>query len=457
MVMLALVRQGAARAAPGQQTQPTCAWVNAAAGERRAQHAMADLPVRQGMIVFGGADIRGMQSSVKDDLHVLDLSSGPPGRWSELRTSGGPNERSEHTATLRQTTDGTQELIVYGGFNAVPTGGTFTWQSPLFREGPALDGPRRTDGLDQVESNAFRLAVTATDATWRRVSAQGQNRTDHSAIYFPDEDALIVFGGRSDIPESSAVNDLTRLSLGPSEGWASIEVGGGPSARYAHSAIYDAAGKRMIVFGGTDDWMSGTNDVWELALAQGTGQAAWRQLQPTGAAPRGRYNHAAAYDPNLRWMVVFGGTRDGRTEFNDVAALDLSADPPAWRTLQVSGTARVELTGTTAAYSAAAGAIVFYGGTRGGNSQTTAFALRCAVPTPPASPTPSITATTEATATPAATTPAPATATDTPRPTDTEAPTATLTPTSAPTSTWTPEPTPTKPHVFLPYGAQRHP
>jgi hypothetical protein len=74
-----------------------------------------------------------------------------------------------------------------------------------------------------------------------------------------------------------------------------------PPAREEHSAVYDAASDRLILFGGYDaEYLYG--DTWSLSL---TGSPAWSELHPTGFGPGPRWGHIAAAGASK--MVVFGG------------------------------------------------------------------------------------------------------------------------------------------------------
>jgi hypothetical protein len=384
---------------------PTCQWVRLALGQDRAQHTLVYLPGNSGVLAFGGADLRQAGSSVKDDLRLLSLGSGAPGTWSELRPSGiQPGPRAEQAAIARLLSlGGGQEMITYGGINTVPSGaGTFTWRSALLGHGSVIGGFDRAYVPAAVQSTTYRLEVTGTAATWSRIEASGaQLRTDHSAIWYPDEDAMIVFGGRQTEEASSADNSTYRLQLSGAPAWERFMGGGEPSRRFAHAAVFDALRKRMLVFGGTNDWTTGMNDVYALDLSRGWANANWSRVSTAGTAPRGRYNHAMAMLPALDWMAVFGGTAGGTNELNDLHALDLSVNPPAWRQLNLSG-GPSRLVGSAAAYSASGDMAVFYGGESRGDAKNEAWGLTCSAPVQPtatASPEPTATATLERTAT----------------------------------------------------------
>lgn len=119
-------------------------------------------------------------------------------------------------------------------------------------------------------------------------------------------------------------------------------TGTAPAPRLWHSAVYDSASNRMIVFGGGLGHTSPCqNDVWILTNANGNGgAAAWVQLTPAGSAPAPRAQHGAGYDPNTNTMIVFGGQDCFATAYGDVWVLSNangSGGTPSWNQLNPAG------------------------------------------------------------------------------------------------------------------------
>src|SRR5207245_8242854 len=112
---------------------------------------------------------------------------------------------------------------------------------------------------------------------------------------------------------------------------------GSPAPRADPSAVYDQRSNRMIVFGGDNNTFGAYNDVWILMNADGTGGTpAWLELSPANPPPA-RTVHTAAYDPATNRMIVFAGQSSPHspaTVFNDVWVLTnangTEANPPAW-------------------------------------------------------------------------------------------------------------------------------
>ncbi len=85
-------------------------------------------------------------------------------------------------------------------------------------------------------------------------------------------------------------------------------TGGPPTARYAHTAVYDAGSNRMVVYGGRNFQAGPFGDVWVLTNATASaGTPAWTTVSVTGPTPEPRGWHTAAYDPVLNRMIVFAG------------------------------------------------------------------------------------------------------------------------------------------------------
>lgn len=168
-------------------------------------------------------------------------------------------------------------------------------------------------------------------------------------VYAAGSNRLVVFGGCS-ANCSPALSDVWVLEnangLGGAPAWTQL-FPSGSFARVAHSAVYDAANNRMIVFAGFLAFFgTDQNDVRVLTNADGTGGApAWVTLAPTGSPPPIRNSTAAAYDQANNRMIVFGGSNRpcpscSLVEYNDVWVLENAnglGGTPAWTQLAPSG------------------------------------------------------------------------------------------------------------------------
>jgi hypothetical protein len=155
---------------------------------------------------------------------------------------------------------------------------------------------------------------------WIRLSVTNpQARVAHSAVYDAASNGMITFAGRmafygrdkNDTRVLSNANGLASPST-----WTTLAPSGGPpGVREFHSAVYDAATRKMVVFGGTNliqtccpYVQSDYNDTWILSDADGlSGTPTWTQIAPAGGPPPARWAHAAVYDSARDRMIVFGG------------------------------------------------------------------------------------------------------------------------------------------------------
>jgi galactose oxidase-like protein len=208
--------------------------------------------------------------------------------------------------------------------------------------------PARFKGF-QTAAASNEIAAPAVGPKWTLLFPTHilDERFAGAAVYDAPTNRLLVFSGSSlfDVP-----NDVLSLSnangIGTADWTTVIPNGalGSPVGRTFHTAVYDAANSRMIVFGGcafTGDLCSNyLNDVWVLTNANGvSGTPTWTQLAPTGAPPAPRWGQAAAYDPVNNRMIVYGGDNQ-HIVFSDTWVLSNAnglSGTPTWTQLSPSG------------------------------------------------------------------------------------------------------------------------
>ncbi|MCH8197948.1 MAG: hypothetical protein IH904_07690 [Proteobacteria bacterium] len=339
----------------------------------RSAHTAVYDPATNQMIVFGG---RGA-THLNDVWHLSTANGlGPPPAWTQPTTSGGPPQaRFAHMASYDQAHD---RMIVFGGgfgssspcandvwvlSNASGAGGTPTWTQLSPTGGPPALRFAHSQVYDPdsnklivfggsncftspsfgdvwVLSNANGLGGTPV---WTQLfpSPSTPNRSGHSTVYDAVNNSMIVYGGDNSLPAQGGPLDDEVWVLsdadnsGGSPAWTQLFPSGTPpAARVGHSAVYDAAANKMIVFGGqvsTLDPFQG-NDVWVLSNANGLGGGtpAWTELSPSGTLPNIRGGHSAVFDPASNRMIVFGGGHGAGNNLNDVWVLSLTVFSCAW-------------------------------------------------------------------------------------------------------------------------------
>jgi hypothetical protein len=284
------------------------------------------------LIMFGGASAYcGTASPNFNDTWVLTRANGSGlSAWTNLipnNAPGSPPIRRGHTAVYDEVHD---RMIIYGGDAVncsseklsdvwVLTNATGWWGTPKWEE----------------------LLVT---------SPQPPARSDHAAIYDPDNNIMVVAGGTgvfgpvNDTWVLSNANGISGLPV-----WTQLEpTGERPLVAAQRATVYDRHSNRMTVFGG---WNCCTaplsNEVWVLTHANGlTGSPEWIKLRPTGIPPSPRVGSTAVYDAFANRMILFGGNTSADTttpltgQVNQVWVLTHSnglGGTPVWLPVPISG------------------------------------------------------------------------------------------------------------------------
>jgi hypothetical protein len=236
---------------------------------------------RSRMVIFGGFD-----GAYRADAYALNLTGAPT--WGYVSPPGAsPATRSGHVAIADPSRD---RMVIFGG----------------------------TDGA-ALRMDLWRLPLSGTPE-WRILSPAGAPptpRDDHTMIHDPVRDRMIVFGGES---TSGVLSETWSLSMDATPTWTHLTTSGPAPARGNHTAIYDPVRDRMIVFGGYDQNGFSSNATWALSLS---GMPTWSSIATTGSAPTPTEGHDAVYDPVRDRMIVIGGLNNQGKAF----ALTLSGTP----------------------------------------------------------------------------------------------------------------------------------
>lgn len=219
-----------------------------------------------------------------------------------------------------------------------------------------------------VLENASALAGTPNWVQLLPTGAPPIARWLHTAVYDPANNRMIALGGQDGAGNQN--NEVWVLEhangLGGTPNWVRLfPTGVPPTPRDAHTAVYDQANNRMIAFAGQFPLF---NDVRVLEHANGLGGTPnWVQLFPTGAPPSARGAHTAVYDPNSNSMTVFGGATAGGS-VNDVWVLEHAnglGGTPNWIQLFPTGGPPTQRAEHTAVYNPASNRMTIFAGRNG--------------------------------------------------------------------------------------------
>ena len=224
------------------------------------------------------------------------------------------------------------------------------------------------EGPSAAEDGAFLLSMAS--GSWTKIADSNAPAPRYCgcAAYLPDQNQVLVVGGRDDdgpLPAFASTLDLATGAWTPVSGpvtngvigcaaaylpriGRAVVFGGGSSSFLSETWAYDPAGRaftklapsaspppradavaaydpgdggRMLLFAGTQDEVTSAHHLNDLWAFDGT---SWTQLHPTGGPPPGRRVAAAGFDAARRRWVVFGGTVESM-DYADLWMLDVAA------------------------------------------------------------------------------------------------------------------------------------
>ncbi len=264
--------------------------------QQRSKQAAVYDSHRDRMIMFGGRcqDACCPDGPVGDDLWMLPLATDSL-QWVRVWPGGISPGNGLGPAAIYDPVRDRMLLPVSAGhvwelaLAASPTWSqlTVTGTGPSPSAPTAVYDPVRDQMVVVTSSGAWTLSLGASPA-WTQLAPTGRAPTGvQSVVYDPLRDRLVVFG-----------DSVRVLSLAGAPAWSALANNRMPRA---HSAVYDSVRDRIVAHGGCAGSTCGTRETWALSLA---GTPVWTQLSASGPMVS---SHSAIYDAAHDRMVVFGG------------------------------------------------------------------------------------------------------------------------------------------------------
>ena len=298
------------------------AWTDvtpAASPSPRAYPAMAWDPVRAEIVLTGGFSTVDGVCGVPGSRTCADTWTWDGATWT-LRDPPTPAPDRRRAGIAWDAARA--QLVMFGGKpaatcfpdSACPRD-TWTWDGSTWTQHAAQPGGPETSEQLAVASTPDGDGVLLSflgnsrgtwrwdGAAWRRlvVPARPQPREDAVLVDDPVRGEVLLFGGTCLGEPGEACGDTWTWS--PQAGWTQHDVDPSPSPRTRAAAAFDPVIGEVILFGGSGcgaDQFSDCDDTWAW-----TGTA-WRAIRAT-AAPVARDSHGMAWHPGRQAVVLYGG------------------------------------------------------------------------------------------------------------------------------------------------------
>ena len=153
------------------------------------------------------------------------------------------------------------------------------------------------------------------DGAWTKLPIAGPPaRVLHSMVYDPIRHATFLVGGRASVSITDTLEDMWQLA-GPcnTRVWTRVDATPLPPGRVNSAFAFDVEHGVAMLFGGQSEGLGGPplGDTWTWD------GSAWTE-HATSPSPPARFDHALAFDPRRRELVLAGGRSNPVARFDDV-------------------------------------------------------------------------------------------------------------------------------------------
>src|SRR5256885_2359071 len=147
-------------------------------------------------------------------------------------------------------------------------------------------------------------------------------RRSMGMAYDSREDRVLLFGG-VDLFTQNYFNDTWSYDFNANT-WTNLSPPAGPSARFGHGFVYDAASDRSILYGGALATGGFSNETWAYDFTNNS----WSRLD-TSDRPQPLFHPGMAYDGQSGETVLFGGVSPTNGELNETWSLTIVPRAPS--------------------------------------------------------------------------------------------------------------------------------
>jgi len=302
---IACMAAACAALAPSVQRAPAPGQASGA-GDGLAFDALLFDPARRELVLVNGYRPPATPASVP-------LWRWRDGRWNEVPAASAPPMRTVTGVTYDSRRG---RIVLFGGLG--PTG---------------LDDPRS----DLWEWDGERW--------WRGADTSAGARDHHSLVYDAGRGRTVLHGGIATGPQGERIPRTDTWEWDGTR-WTKVAETG---PQHGGGLVYDAARRRVVLFGGVGADAQRSGDTWTWDGAD------WEKVAESGPSPRNA--QAMTFDPAHEVVLLFGGT-NGERHFDDLWAWD----GESWAEIEVAGERPGRRTGAGLAYDTARSRAVLYGG-----------------------------------------------------------------------------------------------
>lgn len=205
-----------------------------------------------------------------------------------------------------------------------------------------------TSGAYTLYNDLWRFDFASS--TWSSVETSGDvpaPRSSTALVFDAKRNAIVLFGGNTSTNglNFAPQNDTYIFDIA-SATWSRIANANAPPARMFHTLVHNPDADNVVLYSGGDTQaFTGPflKDLYTFDLAAQT----WTPLASSGETPLARINAGGFYDAAKKRVVIFGGHDDGAVgNQNELLGLDLSTSPARWERLPGGDTFKTPSKGT---------------------------------------------------------------------------------------------------------------